>query len=85
MSERDIVYEILKIIQSGKEPFKEDIGADKESFDEWMEQIHDDRLATNISVYKGGRGNKISMVNAKGSELTKAGRQLIELKEEGKI
>nr|WP_145404253.1 hypothetical protein [Paenibacillus xylanexedens] len=85
MSDRDIVYEILKIIQSGKEPKKEDIGADKESFHEWMEQIHDDKLVENISFSRGGSVNKILIVFANGAKLTKAGRDYIELKEEGKI
>lgn len=85
MSDRDIVYEILKIIQSGKEPKKEDIGADKESFHEWMEQIHEDKLAENISFSRGGSVNKILIVFANGAKLTKAGREYIELKEAGKI
>lgn len=85
MVERDVIYELLKIIESGKEPFKEDIEADRESFHEWMEQVHDDKLAENISFTRGGRNNPIITVHAKGATLTKAGLKYIELKEAGKI
>lgn len=83
MSERDIVYEILKIIESGREPRKEDIGADRSSFAEWMEQIHRDHLADNIAFSR--QGAKILIVFANGSKLTKEGRRYVQLKEEGKI
>lgn len=84
MEDRDIVYEILKIFESGREPRKEDIGADKESFHEWMEQIHDDVLVDNIAFSKDGHG-KILIVYANNCKLTKRGRDYIEEKESGKI
>lgn len=84
MSERDIVYEILKIFESGREPRKEDIGADKDSFHEWMEQIHNDNLVDNIAFSRDGRGN-IRIVFANNCKLTKFGRDYIEKKESGKI
>lgn len=78
IEEQDIVYRLLKIIDSGKEPRKEDINADFASFAEWMEQIKDDRLATNISFSRGGAGNPIRIVHANNCELTKWGRQYLE-------
>ena len=83
MEQKEIVYRLLKVIESGKEPKKEDIEADFESFAEWMKIIKDDSLATNISFATGG--GTIRIVFANGSELTKDGRAYIESYDLGRI
>jgi len=83
MSEAEAVFKILKVIESGNEPKKEDIGSDKDSFYELMEQIHDDNLVDNISFNK--RDGRITIVYTNNLSLTKFGREYIKLKEEGRI
>jgi hypothetical protein len=69
----------LKIIEQGKEPKKEDLGIeDKEEFGIIGEIIKDFHLATNISIQRGGQGNKVLIVFMNHSEVTDIGRDFLE-------
>ncbi|KGP80104.1 MULTISPECIES: hypothetical protein [unclassified Paenibacillus] len=77
MTSADLVYQVLKVIEQGKEPKALELGVDSEDFKVVMEQVHDSNFATNIAFSRGGRGNPIRTVHANGSELTTLGLKFI--------
>lgn len=85
MEKRDLIYEILKTIERGVEPKHSEMNVAFEAFADAVEQIDEDRLATSIVFSRGGQTNKILVVFANGSKLTREGRKFIELKETGKL
>lgn len=81
---KDYTYEILKLVESGKERiFPEDVGLSKEDFLECMLDIHDDDMVDNIGIVKSAGVR--SSVYTNNLTLKKEGKKYIELKEQGKI
>ncbi|WP_155990422.1 hypothetical protein [Paenibacillus graminis] len=77
MTSADLVYQILKVIEQGKEPKFQEMGINKNDFHAVIEQIDEAGLASNLVIRRGGQGNPILMVQANGSRLTPAGRNFI--------
>jgi hypothetical protein len=77
MDKREIIYKALKVIESHIEPKAGLIGVESEAFNDAMEQVEEDRLATNITIAKGGQTHKILMVYANGSRLTEQGKNFM--------
>lgn len=82
---RDYVYEILKMVEAGKENFtRKDLDLEQEDFIEIMQDIKNDKLVDNISFSFDSDGNP-RIVYTNGLSLTKFGKEYIYLKEEGRI
>lgn len=73
----ELKYEILRMIELGKEPVFTDFDVDKEVFHNAMEEIHNEGLATNITFSRQGRGNTILIAYANNSMLTDRGKEYI--------
>lgn len=77
MERNELIYKILKALEQGKEPHWNDFGLDKEDFGHLAEQIRDENLATNVTVTRGGIGNKVQIVFLNHSKLTSDGYDYI--------
>ncbi|MEH7484968.1 hypothetical protein V7157_28635 [Neobacillus drentensis] len=77
MDRYELIYKILKSIEQGKEPHWNDFGIDKEEFGLVAEHIKDNNLATNVTVSRGGLGNKVQIVFLNHSKLTSGGYDFI--------
>lgn len=73
----DLIFKMLKLIESGIEPRHIDLGVEFQEFAAAAEKIKDDYLATNVGLARGGRGNPILTVHMNGSELTHLGKSFI--------
>ncbi len=83
MEEKERVYIILKLIESGIPLDKETLELGEEDFNERIEEIFDDRLVENIIFSRAG--NRLLGVNTQGVRLTRRGKDFIFLKESGRM
>ena len=73
MNKDELIYNILKGIQSGSEPKQEDYSLDKEQWGDLLEFIQNEGYAENITVSRGGQGNKVLVTWLNKAELTSKG------------
>lgn len=73
MDKGELIYSILKGIQSGPEPKQEDYSLDKEQWGVLLEFIQNEGYAKDITVSRGGRGNKVLVTWLNTAKLTSKG------------
>ncbi|AIQ43289.1 hypothetical protein MKZ24_11735 [Paenibacillus sp. FSL R7-0297] len=80
---KSLIYQILKTIEEGKEPVLENLeGVTIGGFHSALEQIAENKLASNISFSLSGKGKKaVRVANISGSKLTAQGVNYIHVQD----
>lgn len=78
MNRKKIIYSILKEIQQGNEPKRDDYGLELEQWGEICELIRDEGLASNVVVQRGGIGNKVVYAWLSKAKITFKGLDFLE-------
>jgi hypothetical protein len=83
MEEKELVYAILKRIETDKPVNQEELGLKATAYADIMEELVDNRLVENVSFSRAGNG--IVTVRTTGMKLSRRGLDFILLKESGRI
>lgn len=68
------IVQVLKTIEEGKIPTKENYDLTKEQWGEVAQTILETNLAEDVSVTRGGQGNKVLIVWYENAKITNAGK-----------
>lgn len=72
------IIQVLKTIEEGNIPAREDYDLTNEQWGEVAETILDTNLADGVSVSRGGQGNKVLIAWYENATLTNPGRLFLE-------
>lgn len=78
MIRKKIIYSILKEIEQGNEPMKDDYILDLESWGRIAEIIRDEDYARPVTIQRAGIGNKVVYVIYSSSNITLKGLTFLE-------
>jgi len=73
MNKDELIYSILTGIQSGMEPKQQDYPLDKEQWGALLEFIQNEGYARDITVSRGGQGNRVLVTWLNTAKLTSKG------------
>ena len=74
-----IVCKCLRYVEAGIEPTHGEFGMSYEQYGVLWEYIRDHELATNISIMRGGRGNKVILVFLNNSRVSEKGYKYLDI------
>ncbi|MGP4071297.1 YjcQ family protein [Piscibacillus sp. B03] len=78
MNRKKLIYSILKELEQGNEPKRENYELELEQWGEIAELIKNEGYVTEITITRGGQGNKVLIVMFKQSKLTMKGIEFLE-------
>ncbi|WKA57148.1 hypothetical protein QWY16_11615 [Planococcus shenhongbingii] len=78
MAHEKYIVQVLKTIDEGKVPSKENYDLTQEQWGEVAETIIETNLAEGVSVSRGGQGNRVHIVWYENATLTNTGRVFLE-------
>lgn len=77
MSRNELIFNILKEIQNGRDPKPSDYGLDHQEWLNIVALIIDNEYAKNIKTVRGGRGNELRTAWLDKAILTDKGKEFI--------
>lgn len=81
MEKKQLLYNILKDIDEGKEIKHGDYDVDHELYGDVLDIAIDEGFVKNAKVSRGGRGNKVIMTYTDGAKITLSGLDYLERNE----
>lgn len=78
MNRKKLMYSILKELEQGNEPKRDDYELDLEIWGELAELIRDEGYAKNVTVQRAGKGNKIVYAWYSSAKITMKGIAFLE-------
>jgi hypothetical protein len=78
MDIKKLIYSILKKLQDGNEPKQTDYELDNEQWGEMLELIKDEGYAKDVTIQRGGIGNKVVYAWLDKAKITMKGIEYLE-------